>query len=141
MPERRAAVERLLVERMKDPTLEDDQRTDVALVAVALDNLTPSAAAAVGAVLAGAMSKTTDANALGSLARGLSAVAARLEPKDAATVLAGAMSKTTDANALGHLAQGLSAVAARMGPKEAAEVAPVLIEGIDFTRNKHKMAL
>ena len=84
-------------------------------------------AAATAAVLAQAMSKTTDANALASLAQGLSAVAARLEAGDAAAtaaVLAQAMSKTTDAAVLNQLAGGLSAVAARLEPKEAARVAP-----------------
>ena len=45
------------------------------------------------------MSKTTDPNALRSLAQGLSAVAARLDPKEAAeaaATLTQAMSKTTD---------------------------------------------
>jgi hypothetical protein len=60
---------------------------------------------------------------LGRLAQGLSAVAARMEAKEAkeaAAALALAMTKTTNPYALGTLARGLAAVAARMEPKEAA---------------------
>jgi hypothetical protein len=59
------------------------------------------------------------------LAQGLSAVAARLEPKEAAEVAAAltqAISKTTGPYALGFLAQGLAAVTARLEPKEAARL-------------------
>src|SRR5262249_42275012 len=121
-PERRAAVERLLWEQMQDPTLGDDQRTDVAFVVVALENQTPASNAAVAAVLAHVMTKTAAAAAMRRRARGLSAAAGRLEPREAAAVLALAMSKTADAIALSVLAEGLSAVAERLEPKEAAHV-------------------
>jgi len=62
------------------------------------------------ATLALAMSKTTDSNALYWLAQGLSAVAARLEPKEAAATLALAMSRTTDSYTPFPLGQTLSAV-------------------------------
>jgi len=60
--------------------------------------------------------------ALEALVQGLSAVAARLEPREAAAVAADltqAMTRTTDPYAVGSLAQGLSAVAARLEPREA----------------------
>jgi hypothetical protein len=59
-----------------------------------------------------------------ALARGLSALAARLEAKDAkepAAALAHAMTQTKNARALLALAEALSGVAARLGPKEASE--------------------
>ena len=62
----------------------------------------------------------TASTALDALAQGLSAVAARLEPKEAAAVLTEAMKDPKNATALTPLAQGLSAVAARMEPKDAA---------------------
>jgi hypothetical protein len=71
------------------------------------------------------MAKMTDPYVLGSLAEGLSAVAARLEPKEAAKVaatLTQAMARTTKPYALWSLAHGLSAVAARLEPREAARV-------------------
>src|SRR5262249_36264092 len=57
-----------------------------------------------------ALAKTTNSIAPGYLARGLAAVAPRLEPKDAATTLAQAMARTTDPDAQSRLAQGLGAV-------------------------------
>jgi hypothetical protein len=87
----------------------------------------PRQAAEAAATLAQAMTKTADANALSYLAQGLSAVAARMEPGEAARVcaepaasLAQALTKTTNPAALSSLAQALSAVAARMEPGQAA---------------------
>ncbi|HKI31171.1 MAG TPA: protein kinase [Gemmataceae bacterium] len=141
-PERRAVVERLLLERLQDTTLGEDQRTDLALAAVALEKQTPASAAAVAAVLAQAMSQATDANALSALGQGLSAVAARLEPKEAAAttaVLAQAISKTNDATALRSLAEGLSALAARLEPREATATAPVLVQAMSKTNDAHAL--
>ncbi len=133
-PERRAAVELLLMERMQDTTRGDDHRTDAALTAVALENQAPASTAAVAAVLLHAMGKTTDANDLLALAQGLSVLAARMEAKEAArvsaeaaAVLVQAMSKTTDANALSQLALGLSALADRLESKDATATATHLV--------------
>jgi hypothetical protein len=75
------------------------------------------------------MTQRTHPFQLHRLALGLTAVAARLGPKEAATVcgeaaatLSQAMIKTTDQNALQSLAQDLTAVAGRMEAKEAATV-------------------
>jgi hypothetical protein len=75
------------------------------------------------------MAKPTYHYALGELAQALSAVAARLEPKEAtavcghaATTLRQTMTKTTADSELGQLALGLAAVAARLEPKEATAV-------------------
>jgi hypothetical protein len=55
------------------------------------------------------------------LAQDLSAVAARMDPREAAATLAQALKDTKDPRALHSLAQGLSAVANRMDAKEAAD--------------------
>src|SRR5437762_106421 len=76
------------------------------------------------ATLTQAMSKTTAYNALYPLSQGLSAVAARMEPKDAAeagATLTKAMSKTTDSNVLQSLSQDLARAAGSVEPKNAAK--------------------
>jgi hypothetical protein len=78
-----------------------------------------------------AMSKTTGSYVLRHLAEGLSAVAARLEPKEAARLCGQAAATLTQA--MGPLAQGLSAVSARLEPKDAAEVAATLIQAMSKT--------
>ena len=81
---------------------------------------------------------------MGNLARGLSAVAARLDPKEAAEAAAAltqTLSKTTDPNATIYLARGLSAVAARLEPKEAAEAAAALIQDLSKTTNPYTNSL
>jgi hypothetical protein len=75
------------------------------------------------------MTKTTPWQVVHYMAKALAAVAARLEPKEAAKVaakLAQAMSRTTDWQALGSLAEGLAVVAARLDPKDAAQAAATL---------------
>jgi len=67
------------------------------------------------------------------LAQGLSALAARLGAKEAATLLTKAMAKTREALALGHLTRGLSAVSARLEAKEAANL---LIQAMGKTTDK-----
>ncbi len=145
-PERRAAVELLLLERIQDTTLGEDQRTDVALAAVALENQTAASTAAVAAILAQAMSKTTNEDALIHLSQDLSDLAARMEPKEAAAtaaILVQAMSKTTDPYALNLLAGGLAALAARLESKEAvrvsAEAAAVLVQAMSKTTDPYAL--
>jgi hypothetical protein len=134
-PDRRAKVERLLVEWLQDPRLSDEQRTDLALAAVALGDLTQPTAACVARTLTRSMAKTPWDNytALIELAEGLLAVAARLEPGEAADILTQAMAKTGDSSALFKLRQGLSAVASRLQPKEAAQDADTLTQAMAKT--------
>jgi hypothetical protein len=81
------------------------------------------------------------------LARGLSAVAGRMEPKEAATTLIQAMSKAMSSPenyvTLPYLAQGLSAVAKRLEPKEAAwrcgQVATSLIQTMKNATNPYEL--
>ncbi len=79
------------------------------------------------------MSKRTDSNDLHSLSLGLVALAARLEPKEAARIVAmltPLMSKSTDQYVLGAMSESLSAVAVRLEPKEAAEAASTLAQAL-----------
>src|SRR5262249_61133723 len=61
--QQREAVEQLLLERLQDAALPEDQRTDVALVAAVLGDLGPRVAAAAGQTLSQAMSEASDDSA------------------------------------------------------------------------------
>jgi hypothetical protein len=78
------------------------------------------------------------------LSLSLSAVAARMEPGQAATTLIQTMTTTKDAQALRLLSQGLSAVAARMEPGQAAEfcaqAAATLTQARNSTMDKFALA-
>ncbi len=124
----RSQVEELLGKRLQAKGTPPEQQDDVALCLAHLGILGQPLAGRTAATLTQAMSKTTDPHAIESLSQGLTAVAARLEPKEAgkaygqaAVTLTQAMSKMTDANALGPLSECLSAVAAHLEPKEAAQ--------------------
>jgi hypothetical protein len=76
------------------------------------------------------------------LAQGLTAVAGRLEPKEAArcyapaaATLTQAVAKTIQADALKELAQGLTAVAGRLESKHAAEAVATLFQAMVKTTN------
>jgi serine/threonine-protein kinase len=104
--------------------------------------LEPKEAAEAAATLTEAMAKTNDPGSLSSLAKALSALAARLEAKEAARVsaeaaatLTQAMAKTNDTGALIQLALGLSAAAAGLEPKEAAEAAATLTQAMAKTND------
>jgi serine/threonine protein kinase len=71
-PGRRLQVEHLLGERWQDPTLTNEQRGNLALIAVSLGDLTPNAQAQVARTLLEALGKVTDPSALRELAEGLS---------------------------------------------------------------------
>jgi tRNA A-37 threonylcarbamoyl transferase component Bud32 len=137
---RREQVEKLLRQHLTSAELGLQLRVDLAMAASRSGNLDGPAATDVANLLARAMSKTTDLSALSHLAGGLSAVAARLEPRQAATVCGQAanllsltMSKTTEPSALSPLAQGLSAVAARLEPRETKEAANLLAQTMSKT--------
>jgi hypothetical protein len=93
------------------------------------------------------MAGQTNPSALASLARGLSAVAARLGPQEAAAAcsraaaaLTAAMAKTTDPYALRELAQVLSAVAGRLDPAGAAQTAGALTAAMAGQTNPSALA-
>jgi hypothetical protein len=121
----REVVEGLLVERLQQEAAPEAQRTDLALVAASLESLGPRAAAAAWQTLIQARSKTTDPVAQRELAQGLAAVAARLEPKDAARA-ASALTESSNYFALGELA-------ARLGPQDAAQAASALTQAMTKT--------
>jgi hypothetical protein len=86
------------------------------------------------------MTRTLNPHDLWLLAKGLSAVAGRLEPREAAAVsgqaaaaITQAMTRTMDPNALASLAQALSEVAGRLEPKEAREAAATLGQAMTRT--------
>ena len=92
--------------------------------------------AEAAAKLTQAMAGTSNPRGLWLLAQGLSALAVRLEPGDAAEAaakLTQAMASTSDPNGLWLLAQGLSALAARLEPGDAAEAAAKLTQAMAST--------
>jgi serine/threonine protein kinase len=145
-PRKRQEVERRLVRALEAPDLPEESRTDLALAVTALDQLAPASAAVVARTLVKTLSKTNDPDALPPLARALSAVAARLEPKEAAcasaeaaATLNRAISKTNDHYLFQILARALSAVAARLEPKEAGEAAATLTLAITKTNDPNAL--
>jgi tRNA A-37 threonylcarbamoyl transferase component Bud32/tRNA 2-selenouridine synthase SelU len=139
-PDRRAQVERLLAERLRDPRLSDGQRGDLALVAVALGELEPTVAAGVARALTRTVVNTDDPTALQELAAGLSAVADRLEPQEAsrlcaevAATVTQAMARANKHNALPPLARCLQALAPRLESQAAAQAAAALTQAMANT--------
>jgi tRNA A-37 threonylcarbamoyl transferase component Bud32/cell division protein FtsB len=131
--ERRAEVEGLLLARLDDPALDDEQKTDLALATARWDGLGSAGAVRTARPLARAMTDTRDPNALRPLAAGLSAAAARLEAKDAAQVAAAllqALKDAKDPNARQELARALSLVAARLEARDAAQAAAALLQAL-----------
>ncbi len=132
---RRRQVERLLGERLRAAQGSPEQRRDVALVLAYFEIEDSALAGEVARILTEAMTESTDFRGLESLAQGLSALAVRLEPKEAgkaAATLGEALTRVTHPN--GHfLAQGLSALAARMDPKETGEVATAFRQAMTRT--------
>jgi hypothetical protein len=119
---RRDEVETLLLDRLDDATLDEEQKTNLALAAAAWDGLSSPGAGRVARQLTRAV-VAASGQSVSQLAQALYAVAARLEPKDAAqaaTTLVQALKDAKDPTALSLLASGLRAVAARMEPKVAA---------------------
>jgi hypothetical protein len=117
--QRRQQVERILLGRLRDDTVSRALREEVALAA-AQANPSSELAAAAAPILTEALARETDFLARYYLARGLSAVAARLGPEEAARLLTEALTKEKEPDARRSLVDGLSAVAARLGPEEAA---------------------
>ena len=80
-------------------------------------------AASAATVLVQAMKSEKESLALVKMAQGLTAVAARMKPRDGMTVLVQAVENANDPLALTMLAKGLPAIAARMDAKDAAAAA------------------
>src|SRR5262249_16681838 len=92
--QQREVVEKVLLEGLQEGKAPEEQQIEIALV-ITLGDPSPPAAATAARVFARAMGKTSDPSALSLLARGLAAVAPRLEPGEAARTLTQAMSKAT----------------------------------------------
>jgi tRNA A-37 threonylcarbamoyl transferase component Bud32 len=83
-PQRRAQVERLLLQRLQDQAVSEEQRTDIALVAAGLGDPNSRTALVAARTVTHAMTRTSDPEAQPHLARGLAEVAARLDTPEAA---------------------------------------------------------
>src|SRR5262249_40711336 len=143
---KRLQVERLLSERMQDPTLTHGQRADLALMGVSQGGLTPRAQAQVAQTLSEALGRVTDPATLREMAEGLSTLATRMDPEEAARICSQAarmVSQTlakTPYSGFEPLAQGLSAVAARMEPKEATRICSQAAAFLTKTMNANSSA-
>jgi serine/threonine protein kinase len=136
--ERRGGVEALLMARLDDPTLGDEQKRDLALAASAWDGLGSSAALRTARQLARAMQDPKNVVALDLLEKGLFAGVNRLEARDAAqaaATLIPAMKGTKNQLVLGKLTGGVKAVAPRLEAKDAAQAATALIQTIKDTKD------
>jgi hypothetical protein len=142
--ERRAEVEALLVARLDDPAIGDEQKRDLAVAATAWDGLGSAAAVRALRQLTNAWTDArTRSTFLSQDLQALSAVAGRMETKDAAqvaTTLVHLIKDTKDPIALHQPAEGLSAVAARMEAKDAALVATTLVQAIKDTKDPYALA-
>jgi hypothetical protein len=142
--DKRAQVERLLMDKLEDRHLDLGQRTDEALVAVALGGLRPKSRALVAQALIEGLAKTdpfTDAHRLPEFVQGLAEVATQLEPKEAAqaaTTLFQAMLRRDPFTPPG-LSQTLAAVAGRLDPKDAAQIAANLSQAVAKTADRGQL--
>jgi hypothetical protein len=141
---RREAVEALLLARLDDPALPDEQKADLALAASAWGGLSASGSGRTARQLVQAIKDNKDRTGWQLLvAEHLSAPVARLEAKEAAAALCQAIQDTKDPGALLRLAGGLSEVAARLDPKEAAaaaaQAAVTLVQAIKDTKDMHTL--
>ena len=84
----RGEVEKLLLARLADAALGAEQKRDLTLALSAWDGLSGPGTVGITRQLVAVLTDTNDAMILKQLARGLSAVAARLEPKEAAEAAA-----------------------------------------------------
>jgi predicted Ser/Thr protein kinase len=127
---RRAEVEALLLARLEDSTLGDEQKTDLTLALTAWDGLSRPGATRTARRLTNAMKDAKELSSLYPLVKGLLTVAPRLEPKDAevgtATAVAAiiqAVKDVKDPDDITSWADDLSALAARLDRKNAAAIA------------------
>jgi serine/threonine protein kinase len=124
-PKKRLEVEQLLVERMLDPKVADAHRGDLALIAVALGDLTPLAQKQVIQALIETLATEIDRTTSRELTKGVSTLAAQLDSKEAERICAKAAAlfyqgstKKTDI-AIDTMAECLSTLAVHMERREA----------------------
>src|SRR5262249_24299786 len=80
--------------------------------------------------LTAALARPTNSYAVRDLAAGLSALAPRLEPNDAADALVAALARTKNDSARRELVAGMSALAPRLERNDAARTADALLAGM-----------
>jgi hypothetical protein len=118
----RAEVERALAERLGEPALTEEERTDVALVAGSELDLPPEDAARAGRVLTQALARKPDHSTQTKLVAALFAVTSRAGPRDRVAAITEALAATTNADVGRQLVAGLAAAADALPPDEAAPV-------------------
>jgi predicted Ser/Thr protein kinase len=155
-PAKRAQVEKLLLKRLQDPDLDDNLRSDVAVIAAALADLTPPAAARMTDALAQSMANTKPTAkpmspgrpmlrhyehlfVLTELAQALAATATMMEPTDAVATLKRLLAhpKLQSSDMQYWLAKRLVAEATRMDPRRGAAI---LAEFISKTTSEYLLA-
>jgi hypothetical protein len=134
--QRRQRVKEMMLSRLQDEPAGFALRIEIAQGA-ATASPGPELAAMVARLLSEALANETNPYTRVSLAKGLSKVATRLGPGEAARyaaaaarLLSEALAYETDPFSRLSLAQGLTAVVARLGPGEAAAVARLLSEAL-----------
>jgi hypothetical protein len=133
--ERRAEVEKLLLARLEEEGVGAEQKRDLALALAALGGLSSSALGRTEREITRALREEKDAFVADLLAQGLSALAARLEPQDAAhatstliqAIKSGAGVINDSYYGSDKMLEALLAMAARL---EAREVSTVLLQAI-----------
>jgi hypothetical protein len=135
--DKRAQIEGLLIEAMQAQGRDVEQRTDLALVSIALGNLTPKAANHVAQVLNLAIAKRNnpmgsleDRNDLVMLGNRLSTLAAQMSPSEAVATLINAIATRPGPWLLEPLANGICGNAKNLTPREAAQAATKLTQAL-----------
>ncbi len=145
-PQRRAEVESLLLARMDDPTLGDEQKTDLAVAASAWDGLGSPAAVRMAHQLSAALTNAGEPAAVAQETAGLIALASRMDARDSPNAAAAVLRAMKDPRASDNyasLAQGLLALADRMEARDAAAVvaqaAAVIIQGMKDSKEPNAL--
>jgi hypothetical protein len=123
--DKRLQAEQVLIELMNEAAPDAGHRADVALIAVALGDLTPAARAQAAEALVRAMALAPSPEFLPPLARGLAAAVSGMESQEVARTAATVVEVMPSVNyppALSQLAQSLADITSGMEPDHAARV-------------------
>jgi hypothetical protein len=133
--EKRAQVEGLLMEHLQDPKLNEHERSDIALIAAALGDLTPIARRQVAQVLLQGITKTPRNE---ELLEALGAVDSPQEAAQAFAIVIEDMEKTAMIfQEKQRCPEGLWAVAVRMEPQAAARFATSLTRALEANPGRY----
>jgi tRNA A-37 threonylcarbamoyl transferase component Bud32 len=135
-PEKRAQVQRLIVQRLEDSKLGEQHRRDVAMLAVALGELPPTTQVRIARILAQAIAKAPYAREV----RALKAVSGRLNSSDAAqaaATLTQAIAQAKEPYTLSELTHGLLALASRLETAQAAQATATLAQTMANPANRY----